>query len=43
MIITFIIGAPIATAEKSAKQVINEVEDWIEEQSSALLTTANNT
>ena len=42
-IITFIIGAPIATAEKSAKQVINEVEDWIEEQSSALLTTAKNT
>lgn len=42
-LITFIIGAPITTAEKSAKQVINEVENWIEEQSSALLTTANNT
>jgi 1-acyl-sn-glycerol-3-phosphate acyltransferase len=39
--ITFIIGAPISTTEKSAKQLINEVENWIEEQSTSLLTTAN--
>jgi len=39
-VITFVIGAPITTADKSAKQLINEVETWIEEQSTALLTTA---
>ena len=39
-IITFVIGKPIPTADKSAKQLINEVETWIEEQSTALLTTA---
>ena len=39
-IITFVIGKPIPTTDKSAKQLINEVETWIEEQSTALLTTA---
>ncbi|MBT6579801.1 MAG: 1-acyl-sn-glycerol-3-phosphate acyltransferase [Cellvibrionales bacterium] len=39
--ITFIIGEPISTSEKSAKQLMNEVENWIEEQSTSLLTTAN--
>ena len=39
--ITFIIGAPISTNEKPAKQLMNEVENWIEEQSTSLLTTAN--
>lgn len=37
--ITFVIGSPICSTNKSAKQLINEVENWIEEQSTALLTS----
>ncbi|MDG1293403.1 MAG: lysophospholipid acyltransferase family protein [Pseudomonadales bacterium] len=39
--ITFVIGTPISTTNKSAKQLISEVENWIEEQSTALLTSSD--
>ncbi|MGB2272303.1 MAG: lysophospholipid acyltransferase family protein, partial [Pseudomonadales bacterium] len=37
--ITFIIGEPISTANKTAKQLTDEVEVWIEQQCNTLLTT----
>ena len=37
--ITFIVGEPISTANKTAKQLTDEVEIWIEQQCNTLLTT----
>ena len=37
--ITFIIGEPISTANKTAKQLTDEVEVWIEQQFNTLLAT----
>ena len=39
--ITFVIGAPISTKDKTAKQLTDEVESWIEQQSESLLTAVN--
>lgn len=39
--ITFVIGAPISTKDKTAKQLTDEVETWIEQQSEHLLTAVN--
>ena len=39
--ITFVIGAPINTKDKTAKQLTDEVETWIEQQSEYLLTAVD--